>query len=360
MKDSRELVEHALRGVRPARTPIFDILRHDGVIGHFAGQALDGRDDEATTLAAMSNALDGTRAMAVPSVEGSTYRDEMGNAFEAQRWTAWIRQHALNGMDEWVAWIKKNIEELESEEPLTENLVTRLKAQQAEFSARLDGTVYIHCDPSTAVNMAMFGYHCGLDNFTYLWCDHRDLVLRWMNAIQRHELRKIELTGYPELCPMAMIYSDMAFKGALMFSKTMFAELGFFDDLARICDACHRKGLAVIFHSDGYVMDIVPDLVAAGIDGLNPIEKAAGMDIYELRRRYPALILVGGVDVTHLLPHGTPEDVRRETRRIIDETGSEGRLLIGSTTELDVSVPLENYLAFHDEVMKNGKALSHI
>lgn len=353
MENSRELIDRALNGVRPARTPIFDILRHDGAIGHFAGRGLDGTDDEATSLLAMSRALDGTRAMATPNVEGSTYRDEMGNIFEAQRWTAWIREHALHGVDEWVAWIRRNIEELESEAPLTDEVVARLKAQQADFSARLGGTVYIHCDPSTAVNMAMFGYHCGLDNFTYLWVDHRDLVLRWLKAIQGHELRKIELTAYAELAPMAMIYSDIAFKGRLMFSREMFAELGFFDDVSKICDACHRRGLVVIFHSDGYVMDIMPDLVAAGIDGFNPIEKAAGMDIHELRRRYPALILVGGVDVTALLPHGTVDDVRGETRRIIDEVGSEGRLLIGSTTELDVSVPLENYLAFHGEVM-NG------
>jgi uroporphyrinogen decarboxylase len=98
-------------------------------------------------------------------------------------------------------------------------------------------------------------------------------------------------------------------------------------------------------------MDIMADLVAAGIDGLNPIEKAAGMDVFELRRLFPELILVGGVDVTHLLPYGSVADVRRETRRIIDNVGSEGRLLIGSSTELENNVPLENYLAFHDEVM---------
>jgi len=114
---------------------------------------------------------------------------------------------------------------------------------------------------------------------------------------------------------------------------------------------CHDYGLTVIFHSDGYIMDIVDDLLAAGIDGLNPIEKAAGMDLYALRRRFPELILVGGLDVTHLLPTGTPEQVRAETRRMLDEAGAEGRLLIGSSTELEDNVPLENYLAFHDEVM---------
>ncbi len=99
------------------------------------------------------------------------------------------------------------------------------------------------------------------------------------------------------------------------------------------------------------MMDVIADLIAAGVDGLNPIEKAAGMDVFAVRKRWPELIIVGGLDVTHLLRSGTPEDVRRETRRIIGEVGAEGRLLIGSTTELEENVPLANYLAFHEAVM---------
>jgi uroporphyrinogen decarboxylase len=215
---------------------------------------------------------------------------------------------------------------------------------------RLNGSVYIACTPSTAINEALFGYHCGLEILSYLWADEPELVLRWFRAIETAQQRFIELTAHADQAALAVIYSDVAFKGRLMFSLDTFRAWGFFDDVARICAACHRAGLQVIFHSDGYIMDLLPDLVAAGIDGLNPIEKAAGMDLYEIRRLYPQLILAGGLDVTHLLPFGTPEEVRRETRRMINETGSEGRLLIGSSTEVGNDVPLANYLAFRDEV----------
>jgi hypothetical protein len=352
MEDSRRLIDLALGGVRPARTPMFDLLCNDRVIEYFAGQPLNGTNDRATIFIALSRAVDGTRSLSTPNIEGSTWCDAMGNAIEAGRWTTWVRRHALQDIDQWVSWIKQNIEDLESEEMPSENQITQTKKRQVDHNAKLGGTVYVHCTPSTSVNTAMFGYHCGLDNFSYLWFDHRDLVLRWMKAIEADQLRGIEQTGHAPNCPMAMIYSDIAFKERLMFSKEMFMELGFFDNVSKICDACHKKGLKVIFHSDGYVMDIMPDLISAGIDGFNPIEKAAGMDIYELRRIYPTLILVGGVDVTHLLPNGTVDDVKAETRRIIDEVGSEGHLLIGSTTELDNNVPLENYRAYYDEVMK--------
>ena len=352
MEHSREVIDLTLKGIRPDRMPIFDLICNDEVIEYFAAQKLNGKNDEAVVLLALSRAVDGTRSVSTPNIEGSTYTDDMGNTIEARRWTTWVREHSLHGIDEWVSWIKQNIEGLESEETPSENQIAQMKAQQVDLDSKLGGTVCIHCTPSTSVNTAMFGYHCGLDNFSYLWFDHRDLVLGWMNAIQEHELRNIELAGHIENCPMAMIFSDIAFKERLMFSKEMLMELGFFDNVSKICDACHRKGLTVIFHSDGYVMEIMPDLISAGIDGLNPVERAAGMDIYELRRRYPKLIVVGGVDVTHLLPEGTVDDVKKETRRIIDEVGSEGHLLIGSTTELENNVPLQNYCSFYDEVMK--------
>ncbi len=148
-----------------------------------------------------------------------------------------------------------------------------------------------------------------------------------------------------------MIYSDVAYHGKLMFSPAMMREMGFFEDVEAICDLCHRKGLTVIFPSDGYIMEILDDLICAGIDGLNPLEKAAGMDIYGIREKHPDLILVGGVDVSRLLPFGGIPEIRMETRRIIREVGAEGRLLIGSSTEIGNDVPLASYLAFHEEVM---------
>ena len=350
MQDSKRLIADACKGIRPERTPIFDLLLNDAVIERFAGRPLDGSADEETVLLAMGNALDGSRYAAVPDTEGRTWTDEIGNVHVANRWTSWIKSHALTSEDQWKEWIEGQLERLEAEPFPTADEWAQVAAEQRVFDARLNGTLFIHCTPSTALNEALFGY-CGLEMFSYLWADYPDMIVRWMRALERRNQVVIEREAHAENCALAMIYSDMAYKQRLMFGKEMLNRLGFFDDVAGICAACHTKGLQVIFHSDGYIMDIVDDLIAAGIDGLNPIEKAAGMDIYELRRRYPELILVGGVDVTHLLVSGSPGDVRQETRNIIDRVGAEGRLLIGSSTELGNDVPLPNYLAFHDEVM---------
>ena len=350
MKDSTRLIQNACDGMMTEHTPIFDLLLNDAVIEHFSGMRLDGTDDYKTSMTAVRNALDGTRIIATPSAE-MTWTDQFGNIRKSARWTSWIQKHAFDDTESWKSWIIANIEEIEAGSPPSDSDKIAAYDSQKAFNANLEDTLYIHCTPSTAINTALFGY-CGLEHFSYLWADDRDLILRWMRALERGTYNYIDAYAHRDNCSIAMIYSDVAYKQRLMFSKEMMHELGFFEDVERICADCHAKGLKVIFHSDGYVMDILPELVAAGIDGLNPIEKAAGMDIYEIRRMYPELILVGGVDVTHLLPFGTPDEVRRETRRIIKETGSEGRLLIGSSTEMENNVPLANYLAFHDEVMR--------
>lgn len=141
---------------------------------------------------------------------------------------------------------------------------------------------------------------------------------------------------------------DIAFKTGPFLSPSWFEE-HYFERLDRVVDAYHAEGIKVLFHSDGNLNAVLDGLVAAGIDGLNPIEVLAGMDIRDIHRRYPHLFMAGGIDVSQLLPFGTPAQVRDAVNRAIDD--AEGRIMIGSTTELNNDVPLENFLAMRDTVL---------
>jgi hypothetical protein len=92
---------------------------------------------------------------------------------------------------------------------------------------------------------------------------------------------------------------------------------------------------------------VLDDLVAAGIDGLNPLEVLAGMTVREVRQRYPRLFLTGGIDVSQLLPLGTPDEVRTVCRQAIADTEGRGYFL-GSSTELHWDVTLENAIAMFE------------
>ena len=67
-----------------------------------------------------------------------------------------------------------------------------------------------------------------------------------------------------------------------------------------------------------YLMEVLDDLVEAGIDGLNPIETVAGMSLKEIREKYgDRLFLAGGIDMSQLLSNGAPDEVRDACRQAV-------------------------------------------
>ncbi|MCL2742107.1 MAG: hypothetical protein FWE70_08430 [Oscillospiraceae bacterium] len=81
-----------------------------------------------------------------------------------------------------------------------------------------------------------------------------------------------------------------------------------------------RYGLFVTLHSCGSIYNLLPSIMRAGIDALNPIQAlAADMDAVTLKEGYgDRLSFMGGIDTQQLLPYGTPEEVYAETVRVRD------------------------------------------
>jgi hypothetical protein len=352
MKDSRKIVQESLNGRRPARTPIFELLCNDAVIEHFGGGRLDGTCNEQIVLRAAGNCVDAVPLVMLPDTAGRTWFDDIGHQHTAARWTEWVSKPALTDDEQWAAWALKDIERLNAEpEPRQEDL-DKTMAEQGRTSSNLNGSV-LAPSVGTSFNHAIFYYHCGLENFSYLMLCRPELTRTWLAAMKTWLKKYLRRHAHNAICPFGLIWSDIAYNSGLMMSRQMLADFGLFDEIAELCEIYHHRGMKVIWHSDGNIAEVIDDLVAAGVDGLNPIDAAAGLDIFELRRRYPALILTGGVP-TSVLENGTAEDVRKEVRRIIDETGSEGRLLVGcSSGELPNTVPLQNFLAFYNEAMQH-------
>jgi len=125
--------------------------------------------------------------------------------------------------------------------------------------------------------------------------------------------------------------------------------------LKRMVDAIHEEGGRVIKHSDGNLLPILDQIVAAGVDGLNPIEPLAGMQIGDMKKRYGArLCLIGNIDCGHLLPHGTVEEVEAAVKDCIAQAGSGGGLILSSSNSIHSSVNPANYLAMIQAARKFG------
>ena len=101
-------------------------------------------------------------------------------------------------------------------------------------------------------------------------------------------------------------------------------------------------------------MDVLDDLISAGIDGLNPIETVAGMSIAGVRARCGnRIFLAGGIDMSRLLSNGSPDQVLAACRQAIRDAGP--GYFMGSTTEADNSCKLENLLAMRQAALESGR-----
>ena len=93
-------------------------------------------------------------------------------------------------------------------------------------------------------------------------------------------------------------------------------------------------------------MAILDMIVGTGIDGLNPIEPQAGMDIGLLKERYGKRIaLVGNIDCGYLLSQAPAEEVRRVTRETIRRAAPGGGYYLSSSNSIHSSVKPENFRA---------------
>lgn len=157
--------------------------------------------------------------------------------------------------------------------------------------------------------------------------------------------------------PAFFLGEDIAFGSGLMFSGEWMKKHLFPRIKRSIMAPLKKKGIKFIFHSDGNMYPILDYLVdELRIDAFNPIEPAAGMDIGVVKEKYgDKITLIGNIDCSHLLPTGTPKEVIAVTKKTIDIAAPGGGFLIGSSSELHDSVPIENALALHQTAEKYGR-----
>ena len=91
----------------------------------------------------------------------------------------------------------------------------------------------------------------------------------------------------------------------------------FYPGLKRVMQGYKELGLYVIKHTDGNLWPILDMIVDSGIDCLDPIDPQAGMDIADVRAKYPALGIKGNVDCAQLMTFGTPGETVAATREAL-------------------------------------------
>ncbi len=342
----RERVIATMSRQETDRVPIYDMLLNDAAIEHFSGVHPPlGEEGIMAKCRATARMLDMTRAVYYgPKPAGEWVDDDGFVRFRYDRYRGGgIRRRPFNDEDGARQWVGRAIGRLKQERSAA-HLRDQAEAHKARFrqlqSYIGDDTVVLE---EVETGLDEIRANLGWTFFAYLCADDPAMISEYIDIYTENTVRFIHAIADRLLTPCAMVAGDIAMKGALMHSPAWLRR-DFFPHLKRLTDAWHEHSVKCLFHSDGYLMDIMPDLVDAGIDGLNPVETLAGMDLRQVKEQYgDQLFITGGIDMSQLLSFGTPDEVRQACQEAI-RIASPGYFL-GSTSELDNSANFANILA---------------
>lgn len=114
-----------------------------------------------------------------------------------------------------------------------------------------------------------------------------------------------------------------------------------------------RPPVHVMLHCCGSIRSLLPDLIEAGLDAVNPVQiSTAGMEAAGLKRDFGRDMVFwgGGCDTQTVLRSGTPEAVRDHVRRQVDALSPDGGFVFQQVHNVLVGVPPENIVAMFDVV----------
>jgi uroporphyrinogen-III decarboxylase len=182
--------------------------------------------------------------------------------------------------------------------------------------------VHVHLGPFGTTLERM-----GFEHFCLSLFNDRELVAE---AIKRQAdwilgyFRYVEELGVDYL----VMGDDVAYKGATFVSPRDFEELAV-PHFKRIVDSVN---IPVIWHSDGYIEELVGKAIEIGFKGIHPVEANAGNDMGRIKKRFGNRItLIGNVDALNVLTRNDPTEVRREVDRCMTEAKTGGAYMLATS-----------------------------
>ena len=120
----------------------------------------------------------------------------------------------------------------------------------------------------------------------------------------------------------------------------------------RMNDWIHQHTTWKIFkHSCGAIIPILPGLIEAGFDIINPVQiNAKDMDSRRLKEEFGSQLTFwgGGVDTQKILPFGTPDEIRRHVMGQCEILGRDGGFVFNAVHNVQANVPVDNVVAMFD------------
>ncbi|MBD3351657.1 MAG: hypothetical protein GF364_09245 [Candidatus Lokiarchaeota archaeon] len=122
-----------------------------------------------------------------------------------------------------------------------------------------------------------------------------------------------------------------------------------------LTDFAHKKGAYTWMHSCGFIENFLRDLIDHGLDAIQSLEPASGVDIERVTDKYgDKMTFVGGMDSTRTLSWGTVDEVIADTKKCLKAGMPNGGYIAGPAHRI-IDCPVENVVAMRDTIKKFGK-----
>ncbi len=200
-------------------------------------------------------------------------------------------------------------------------------------------------------------YLCRFDQFLVDLAENRRKAESLLDKLVEMHLANLEkvldaVEGYVEVVQMG---DDLGAQLATVISPRLYREV--FKPRQKVLfeRVRRRRGIHLFLHSCGSIVDILPDLIEAGVEILNPVQTSArGMDPAFLKREYGRDLTFwgGGCDTQHVLPEGTPVEVGRHVAERVATLSPGGGFVFCQVHNILPNVPPENIAAMYQAVKK--------
>ena len=281
------------------------------------------------------------------------------------RWGSKLRMPKADGL--YYDWVEYPIAALTMEaldtyrwpEPDPPEVVATLRERAAWLRANTDYALV----GSGVIGGGIFEQPCrtvGLESFMMALLSERAFAERLADRVTDIYIESVDryLGQVGELIDVLTFWDDVSTQAGWMISPETYVEV-IKPRQKRLFEAIKARTDAKLFyHGCGAVFELIPHLVEIGVDIVNPVQvSAAGMDSKRLKAAYGNDVVFwgGGVDTQRVLPFGTPDQVRDEVRRRIDDLAQGGGFVFATVHNIQAFVPPENIVAAFDTALAYGR-----
>jgi uroporphyrinogen decarboxylase len=193
------------------------------------------------------------------------------------------------------------------------------------------------------------------DRFMMLLASEPQHAHRFLDKLMEIHLANLErfLTAVGEHIDIILFGDDLGMQTGPMMSPQMYCE--FFKPRHKLLwnRAKELADVKVMLHCCGGVRELLPHLIEAGLDAINPVQiSCKGMDAAELKTEFGSEITFwgGGCDTQDVLPNGSPQQVAEHVKKQVGTLSPGGGFVFQQVHNILANVPPENIVAMLDAV----------